>query len=289
MVTIAQFITSVVIGIVQGISEWLPISSKTQILIVSQYMLHISTADAYSFGLFMEIGTVIAAIIYFRKELYKLLKVLFLVSKEHEDRMMFTYVVIATFMTGLIGVPIYFVSDKLANLGGSLGIIMILLGLVLIGDGVLIKHARSKQSKFGGNTRRFKDMSIKDYIIIGITQGLAALPGVSRSGITTSTMILMKIEPDEAFRLSFIVGIFASAAAFLLTLIVSKVNIAAAVAGIGITGILIAIVVAAIISMFLIDFLIKVAGKSKIVYLVVALGLIAIASGCMYLVFGIAA
>jgi len=59
--TILQLIYSVIIGIIQGISEWLPISSKTQIIVSSSYLLNLSFQQAYTFGLFMEIGTIIAS------------------------------------------------------------------------------------------------------------------------------------------------------------------------------------------------------------------------------------
>ena len=108
--------------------------------------------------------------------------------------------------------------------------------------------------------------------MIGITQGISALPGVSRSGITTSAMLLLGIEPDEAFRLSFTAGIFAALGAFGLTLIVSKSNVSASIAAIGVVGLAVAIVTSTIISLFLIDFLIKFAGKQKITYLTAALG-----------------
>ena len=113
------------------------------------------------------------------------------------------------------------------------------------------------------------------------------MPGVSRSGTTTSAMLLLDVEPDEAFRLSFLAGIFASIGAFGLTLIASKSNVAAAVAGIGLAGLAVAIIVSTIVSLFLIDFLIKIAGKSKIIYLITALGIIAMASGLLYLAFGL--
>ena len=100
-------------------------------------------------------------------------------------------------------------------------------------------------------------------------------------------MLLLDVEPDEAFRLSFLAGIFASIGAFGLTLVASKSNVAAAVAGIGLAGIAVAIIVATIVSLFLIDFLIKIAGKSKIIYLITALGIIAMASGLLYLAFGL--
>jgi len=281
MLTLIQAIYSVIIGIVQGVSEWLPISSKTQVLFVSQYLLNLTTAQAYTFGLFMEIGTVLAAVIYFRKEVMILIRVL-LGSRDPQQVSLFKYVLIATIMTGIIGAPLYLIADSIT--GVSVGIPMLIIGLVLIADALIIRHSRKRQNQ-GVNTREFKDLKLRDYIIIGIMQGIAALPGVSRSGITTSTMLIMKIEPDEAFRLSFLIGIFASIAAFGLTVLVSGANVSVALATIGLTGLVIAIISATIVSLFLIDFLIKVAGKSKIVYLVAALGLIAIGSGAL-IIFG---
>src|SRR5271154_441681 len=75
-VTSQQVIYGIILGVVQGISEWLPISSKTQILFVSTYLLGLNVNEAYAFGLFMEIGTIFAAIIYFRNELMTLVKAL---------------------------------------------------------------------------------------------------------------------------------------------------------------------------------------------------------------------
>ena len=283
MLTLIQLLYSIVIGIVQGISEWLPISSKTQVLITSEYLLHLTYQQAYTFGLFMEIGTVLAAVIYFRKEIASLIKTL-LSGLKDSNRGLFIYVLTATIATGIIGAPLYFIADSIT--GVSVVIPMLIIGLVLIGDALLIRHSKMKQ-KLGNNTRKFSDLKFKDYIIIGLTQGIAALPGVSRSGITVSTMLLMNVEPDEAFRLSFLIGIFAAVAAFGLTLIASHTNINAALAGIGITGLAMAIITSTIVSLILIDYLIKVAGKSNIVYLTGALGLIAIASGMIFLITGV--
>jgi undecaprenyl-diphosphatase len=281
MTSIYQILVSIIIGIVQGISEWLPISSKTQILVVSNLLLHLTFQQAYSFGLFMEIGTLAAAIIYFRQELIRLIKVL-LGSKVKEDRKLLVYVVVTTVMTGIIGAPLYLIADSITGL--TVGIPMLIIGLVLMIDAVVIWHSRRRQAT-GTTGRKFHELRLKDYILVGIAQGISALPGVSRSGITTSTMLLMKVEPDEAFRLSFLIGIFATLAAACLTIVASHSNITASVSAIGTTGLIVAIVVSAIISLFLIDFLIKIAGKSKIVYVTAGLGLIAIASGSIYLIF----
>ena len=276
-------IYAAIIGIIQGISEWLPISSKTQIIVSSTYLLKLTFQQAYTFGLFMEIGTIIAAVVYFRKDLIEMIQVL-LGSKNKVHRKLLIYVVIVTLITGIIAVPLYLVAESISGI--ALGIPMLIVGLVLIADAALIRYSRKKREK-GMNSRKLENFTLRDYVLIGIVQGISALPGVSRSGTTTSAMLLLDVEPDEAFRLSFLAGIFASIGAFGLTLVASKSNVAAAVAGIGLAGLAVAIIVATIVSLFLIDFLIKIAGKSKIIYLITALGIIAMASGLLYLAFGL--
>ncbi len=283
MITITQIIYSIIIGAVQGISEWLPISSKTQVLVTATYLLNLTYSQAYTFGLFMEIGSSLAAIIYFRREIWSLIQVL-LGNKDTMKRKLFVYVLTATICTGIIGAPLYLFADSLTGI--PVWLPMMIIGFVLLGDAVFIRYSRKKQAQ-GGNVAKFKDLGFKDYVLIGIAQGIAALPGVSRSGITTSTLLLMKVEADEAFRLSFIIGIFASIAAFALTLVATKSNVTTAIAGVGITGILIAIATATVVSLFFIDFLLKIAKSSKIVYLTAALGIIALASSLLYYVLGV--
>jgi len=280
---ILQLIYSVVIGVIQGTSEWLPISSKTQIIVSSSYLLKLTFQEAYTFGLFMEIGTIIAAVVYFRKELIDVVQVL-LGSKNKAHRKLLIYVVVVTLITGVIGAPLYLVADSVSGI--AVGIPMLIVGLVLMGDAVVIRYSRKRREK-GMNSRKLENLTRRDYLLIGIAQGIAALPGVSRSGMTTSAMLLMNVEPDEAFKLSFLAGIFASVGAFGLTLITTRSNVAVAVAGIGLAGLIVAIVVSTVASLFLIDFLIKVAGKSKIIYLTTALGIIAMASGLLYLAIGL--
>jgi undecaprenyl-diphosphatase len=231
----------------------------------------------------MEVGTLAAAIIYFRRDMLKLVQVL-AGSHDRMKRKLFSYILFVTVITGLVGVPLYLIAESVTGI--ALGVPMLVLGLILIGDAFLIRYSRKRKEK-GVAPRKLENLTLKDYLLVGITQGISSLPGVSRSGITTSTMLLLNVEPDESFRLSFTAGIFASAGAFALTLVASRHSVAASVAGIGLTGLAVAIVTSTVISLFLIDFLIKVAGKQKITYLTAALGVIAVASGLLYLVLGL--
>ena len=169
----------------------------------------------------MEIGTIFAAVVYFRKDLLEMIRVLF-GSKNKLHRKLLIYVVVVTLITAIIAVPLYLVADSISGI--ALGIPMLIVGLVLLADAALIRYSRKKREK-GINSRKLENLSLKDYVLIGIVQGISALPGVSRSGTTTSAMLLLDVEPDEAFRLSFVAGIFASIGAFGLTLIASRSNV----------------------------------------------------------------
>ena len=106
MTAILHLIYAAIIGLIQGISEWLPISSKTQIIVSSTYLLKLTFQQAYTFGLFMEIGTILAAVVYFRKDLFEMIQVLF-GSKNSLNRKLLIYVVVVTIITGIIAVPLY--------------------------------------------------------------------------------------------------------------------------------------------------------------------------------------
>jgi len=279
-----QAVYGVILGIVQGVSEWLPISSKTQVLIVSTYLLKLNFNEAYAFGLFMEIGTIFAAVIYFRKELISLIKVL-IRRGDTESKFLFNYVLVSMIFTAVIAAPLYLYVEALTGTY-NIGIPMLLIGAVLIGDVAIIKYSRSKYSK-DKNRRLVSQMSLKDYILVGIVQGISALPGVSRSGATTSTLLLLNVEAREAFRLSFIDMIFATSGAVLLTYLASRSSILSTLALIGSTGLIIAIIIATVVSLLLINFLLKIAGKSSIIYLTSALGIIALISGALATVYGI--
>jgi undecaprenyl-diphosphatase len=275
-----KVLVGILIGVVQGISEWLPISSKTQILIISTYLLNLNFSQAYALGLFMEGGTFIAALIYFRKEVYQTL--LSLVGKGgKEGRLLLKYLVVVTVVTAIVAIPIYkFISS--IN-GPVIGVPMIVLGILLIVDGVLIKISKNKQSA----KKELANLSIMDFVLIGIAQGISALPGVSRSGTTVSAMLFLNIKPEEAFRLSFFALILSSIGATAVTVIFSKPQLNSVFAVFPITDLIIAAIVSIGISLVLIRALITSAKSSKITNLVFLLGAIAIIAGIIGVIFAV--
>jgi undecaprenyl-diphosphatase len=276
----SNWILGVVLGIVQGVSEWLPISSKTQVIIASNFLFGLSFTEGYALGLFLEAGTFFAALYYFRKEVWMVLRAL--VGKgDEEGRMLLKFLVIVTLFTAVIGVVIYkSVSESYS--GPVLGIPMIALGCVLIGDGLLITLARGRHVPAKG----LKDLSFKELVVIGIVQGVAAFPGVSRSGATISSMLLLGINPKDSFRLSFLALIPASLGAAGVTLLLSPHQISTAIDAVGVSVILVSILVTVIIGIALIRLLLRAAGSQKIALLAVSLGVLAIFSGVTSILVG---
>ena len=263
---------AILLGLVQGVSEWLPISSKTQILFASTLLFSLPLAVAYAFGLFMEIGSVGSAVVYFRRDIRSLFN----------DRRLVIYLLVVTVFTGLVGAPLYYLTDKVLSTSPyNIGIPMILLGLVLIGIGFYIRYSRTKPRLVVG----LEEMRLKNYILIGIAQGIAALPGVSRSGMTVSTMLLMGVKPEQAFRLSYLAYIPASIGAFFVTLVLSRSQVNTTIQVVEPTGILIAIATSALIGIVVISYLLKFAKKSRIYMVDFVLGAIALALGIIATLF----
>lgn len=259
VIKMVDLIKLIIIGIVQGISEWLPISSKTQVLLSSHFLLGLDVAIAYTFGLFMEMGSIGSALIYFRKDIINVFR----------DRRLLIYLVVVTLITGIVGVPLYIISDRLLANAYNPGIPMLILGLALIIDGVYIRFSRIK-------TREFKELKIKEYLLVGFAQGLAALPGVSRSGMTVSTMLFLGVKPEDAFRYSYLAYIPAALGAVGTTILFSKENIHYVVSLAGTEGIIAAIIAALITGLITIGLLLRFAKKRNIYVVDFVLGAVAI-------------
>ncbi len=262
----ANILYAIFIGLVQGISEWLPISSKTQVLFATTFLFGLPLNVAYSFGLFMEIGSLGSALAYFRKDVLSIFK----------DRKLFVYLLVVTLITGLIGVPLLILSDRLLQGAYNVGIPMTLLGLFLICDAVYIRYSRIKPHLGGLN-----DMTLKHYVAVGVVQGIAALPGVSRSGMTVSTMLFMGVDPKVAFRLSYLAYIPASLGAFLATLAFSRAEVNTAITAVDPAGVSIAIITAALVGLGVISALLRFAKRGNIYLITLVLGFLALAIGLL--------
>jgi len=263
---LSNLLYSIIVGLVQGVSEWLPISSKTQVLFVSTILFGIPLDAAYAFGLFMEVGSLFSATFYFRKEILSLFR----------NRKLLAYLLVVTMVTGIEGVPLYLVSDQLLKGAYNLGLPMMLLGSFLIADGIYIRYSKRRP-----RTGTLEEMSLKQYVLVGLAQGFAALPGVSRSGMTVSTLLFMGVDPKEAFRLSYLAYIPAAVGGIFTTLLFSRSELTTAFSFFDSTTISAAIVSAALVGVVAISALLRFARRNDVWKVTLILGALAFAIGVL--------
>jgi undecaprenyl-diphosphatase len=197
-------IEQIVLGILQGIFEWLPISSEGAIFLVSSYFFNNTDVSLLlRQALFLHLGTFFAALIYLRKEVSEILRGLFNYKKQSiEIKKTINFLVISTIISGIIGlIFLKLIDDNASYLLATTKIIILFISVLLIITALLQIYAKHS------GVRRYGDLNSKDGVLLGIMQGLSALPGLSRSGLTVSSLLLRKVDKKSALKLSFLMSL----------------------------------------------------------------------------------
>src|SRR3989344_5331853 len=196
-------VEAIVLGIIQGIAEWLPVSSEGMIVLVKANFFGGGELDEIlKMALFLHLGTFLAAVIYFRQDVVKLLKAaIHFPLADIETKRIFSFLVIATIISGIIAFAFLKILEDVEVAGSLTKIINLTIAALLIITGI----AQLKAKKDG--LRMPIDLKISDGLILGAAQGFAALPGLSRSGLTVSALLLRKFQDTESLRLSFLLSL----------------------------------------------------------------------------------
>lgn len=201
-----DIISVIIQGIIQGLTEFLPISSSGH-LSVAQHFMNVGD-ESLLISIVLHLGTLLAVFIAFRKRIIGIIKEFFLAigdiftgkfkwSKMNDDRRMMVMIIIAT----LILVPVYFFKDFFTSMEGDGDIIFEGCAFLFTALLLILSDACVKGLKTG------KDIKLKDAIIIGLFQCVALFPGVSRSGSTTTAGLFCGLTRETAVSFSFILGI----------------------------------------------------------------------------------
>lgn len=177
-------------GIIQGLTEWLPVSSTAHLKIAEHYLGLTATP---LFNVTLHVGTLIVVVFYFRKDVKNLFVALVHWDFKSEHGKLVPPIIVATIPTAIIGLLyVKFLENTLQT--------MLIIGITfLIGATVLYA------SKIGKENRDNVTLTIA--LVMGIAQGFAIFPGLSRSGITISTALLLGLKREKAFKFSFLLSI----------------------------------------------------------------------------------
>tara|TARA_Y100000294_G_C8514743_1_gene320334 strand:- start:358 stop:1167 length:810 start_codon:yes stop_codon:yes gene_type:complete len=200
-----EFFQQIILGIIQGITEWLPISSEGMLLLITSNFFGDINLDLFlRQALFLHLGTFFAALIYFRRDVMDLIKgVANYKSSDPETKRTLKFLFIATIISGIFGLAILNFIDliKIEEIPLASASVNYLIGFLLLITGALQLKASS------AGFRREYHLNNTDSIFLGFMQGLAVFPGLSRSGLTISSFLFRNIDETVALRLSFIMSL----------------------------------------------------------------------------------
>jgi undecaprenyl-diphosphatase len=203
-----DYLDAVVLGIVEGLTEFLPVSSTGHLTIVEKWLgLQVDAKDVTGFTAVIQIGAIAAVILYFAKDIWRIAVgwLRGLVQAEYRgslDHRMGWYVIVGTIPIGVVAI---LAKDFIKGDLRSLWVVAVAL---ILWSGVMLLAER-----MGPQTRGEKELGMRDAIVVGLVQVVALVPGVSRSGATISAGLLRDLDRVTATRLSFFLSIPALLAA----------------------------------------------------------------------------
>lgn len=211
-------IQAVGLGIIQGLTEFLPVSSSGH-LVIFQHLFGLEEPELL-FDISVHIGTLIAICAIFFKEIRSIIRALMSFPKltasaggighliaENEEIRITALIIAGSVPTALLGILFSKITDQIF---GTLWIV----GLMLLVTGTLLWFTR----KIYLEGRTIKAFNLKDALVIGLIQGLAILPGISRAGSTIAVALFLGVDRELAGRYSFLLSIPAILGAFLIGL-----------------------------------------------------------------------
>lgn len=207
---------AVLLGVVQGLTEFLPVSSSGH-LVLFQNLLGL-TQPLLAFDISVHVGTLFAVVIYFQKDIVAILKALVkwfrvlpdikaaseLLAQDREIRIALL-IVTGSIPTAILGLVFKEIAETLFSSVTIVGVTLMITGVVLWGT-----------RRIGAGGHGIRRFTIKSSLLIGIVQGLAIIPGISRAGATIAAGLYLGLDRETAARYSFLLSIPAVAGAGLL-------------------------------------------------------------------------
>ena len=184
-----NLIDVIILAVLQGITEWFPVSSSGH-LVVLQRLLHLEAS--WFFDLSLHMGTLCVVVVFFWRDVVNIIRALVRLDFKSEDGKLALLLIVGTVPGAITGLLItHFFEAYFLNL--------VLVGEALLITGLFLFISRRKTNR--------KELGYVDSSLIGLAQGFAIIPGISRSGITLSTGTLRKVKREVLFKFSFLLSI----------------------------------------------------------------------------------
>ena len=238
-------IQTIILGFIQGVTEWLPISSTGHLRIAEQFL---GLTLPLLFDVTLHVGTLAVILFFFRKDIKTILTALVKGDFQSENGKLIPLIIVGTVPTALIGIA-FTLSDTIETVFAS----FLPITGAFITCGVMLYL-----SKMG--REQADNITYLAALAIGVAQGVALIPGISRSGFTIATALLLGVRREKAFKFSFLLSVPAVIGALGLTLYEQHEMLT--LTGVGWTEILVGITVSIVVSYFALKLLWKaLAGK----------------------------
>lgn len=203
-----NLIQAIIMGLVQGLTEFLPVSSSGHLVLTSslyKYFTHkefvTGSSEEVVFDIVLHLGTLLAVVLFFKDDILKITKSFINACVKRDfsdaDAKLAAFILLGTVFTVLVAFPLKIVSESLINLPYIVGIFIFLTGCILYLGEWASEKKKAKTDK----------VDLKTAIIIGLAQGIASIPGISRSGSTISTGIFLGLDRVSCARYSFLLSL----------------------------------------------------------------------------------
>lgn len=204
-----NIVLSVMMGVVQGLSEFLPISSSAHIVFTSNFYKIFNNVPISEeqptqeifLDIMLHLGTLIAVLIFFRKDIAEICKALYHAIKtknyENQQAKLGLYIIAGTIITVILALPLEKAASHLVFHPALVGGLLLVTGALLFSSEYMSKHKANLSQK----------VTLKQSLLIGLAQGIAVVPGLSRSGLTIATGMFAGLDRQTAARYSFLLSI----------------------------------------------------------------------------------
>jgi undecaprenyl-diphosphatase len=203
-------IQAIILGIVQGATEFIPVSSSAHLIILPWlFGWNDPALTSLSFDVALHLGTLLAVLVFFAKDWIRLIGAWFTSIRERKigadpDRRMAWFVIIGTIPGGIVGILAERKIEALFHKPGvpitQMAIIIMAIIIALLGSALFIADRVASHDKDG------QKLTLKEVLIIGLAQALAVFPGVSRSGSTITAGLALGLKRDAAAKFSFLLS-----------------------------------------------------------------------------------